>query len=707
MSKKRKIGLVIFAIVLCLLGVFLFDLAVSAKGLIGEDTGGTYLFNKYPIENYKLDSYVDTSGNWMPWNWGKAMDDGSYSLLAWLIGCVYAAIFKGFHIIGYFVQAVYSTDVINPLMEVTVQFIQGIAGFNGSFLDNGLFSQLLATVVILTGLYYGFQIIKKESGRTIGGLAMFALLVVVSLGFFAKADTFIRGANDIANSIQTVVVKAGTNALGMKDDPAAAIREGFFDITVYQPYLLLQYNDTSVSAEKAGKILSLESGSEEREELVKKEVEENENKMMNGWYGLDLRVSNMLPLILSGAVLAVVILMLVCINIYHQLLFVLYACISPFILILSLLPNKSGMAIQLGAKLLYELCMRIGLAMLLCLMYGFSSAIYKLTGTDGYVYGAVLQAIVYVAIFLFRKKIYGLFMEGGRPAGGKGGFRSTLGSLYMANRGFKALGMMMGGKRNPLPRRSKAKQPQYAQSDLTKRIGTTANKAPKLNGGRQLGLPDKVIYGTCAPDADKPVEGSGNSQAKRPRRNQMPESRKQAGHNRYRVKALAGRMNTHVSKGNLGRYKKAGNRSETLAKGIPHKNEASIQSAYVKRNLQMQMRKGTYKPADREKVPHVQKSKWQRGQNMDRPLAKRNTKLQGEPKFQGESKSRGEQNRQGSYGGRRSQAADPGNTKMEEKEAGQPYVRRKTGSVQSEKPNIYRRSKGSRPRRTWDSKKNK
>ena len=555
MSKKKKAGLVLCAVMLCLLGVFLFDLAVSAKGLIGEDTGGTYLFNKYPIENYKLDSYVDTSGNWMPWNWGKAMDDGSYSLLAWLIGCVYAAIFKGFHIIGYFVQAVYSTDVINPLMEVTVQFIQGIAGFNGSFLDNGLFSQLLATVVILTGLYYGFQIIKKESGRTIGGLAMFALLVVVSLGFFAKADTFIRGANDIANSIQTVVVKAGTNALGMKDDPAAAIREGFFDITVYQPYLLLQYNDTSISAEKAGKILSLESGSEEREELVKKEVEENENKMMNGWYGLDLRVSNMLPLILSGAVLAVVILMLVCINIYHQLLFVLYACISPFILILSLLPNKSGMAIQLGAKLVYELCMRIGLAMLLCLMYGFSSAIYKLTGTDGYVYGAVLQAIVYVAIFLFRKKIYGLFMEGGRPAGGKGGLRSTLGSLYMANRGFKALGMMMGGKRNPLPRRSKAKQPQYAQSDLTKRIGTTANKAPKLSGGRQLGLPDKVIYGTCAPDADKPVEGSGNSQVKRPRRNQMPGSKKQTGNNRYLATVPKGRMNNQVSK----RWKQTGN----------------------------------------------------------------------------------------------------------------------------------------------------
>ena len=705
MSKKKKIGLVLFMITLCLLGIFLLDLAVSAKGLIGEDTGGTYLYNKYPIENYKLDSYVDTSGNWMPWNWGKAMDDGSYSLLAWLIGCVYAAIFKGFHIIGYFVQAVYSTDVINPLMEVTVQFIQGIAGFNGSFLDNGLFSQLLATVVILTGLYYGFQIIKKESGRTIGGLAMFGLLVVVSLGFFAKADTFIRGANDIANSIQTVVVKAGTHAMGMKDDPAAAIREGFFDITVYQPYLLLQYNDTSVSAEKAGEILSLESGSEEREELVKKEVEEHGNKMMNGWYGLDLRVSNMLPLILSGAVLAVVILMLVCINIYHQFLFVLYACVSPFILILSLLPNKSGMAIQLGAKLVYELCMRIGLAMLLCLMYGFSAAIYKLTGAEGYVYGAVLQAIVYVAVFLFRKKIYGLFMEGGKPAGGKGGLRSTLGSLFMENRGFKALGMMMGGKRNPLPRRAKtAKQPQYAQSDLTKRIGTTANKAQKLSGGRQLGLPDKVIYGTCAPDAGKLAEGNKNSLAKRPRRRQMPASKKQVGNIRYKVAVPTSRMNRHVSKGNLARYRKDGSRPEISEKGMRHRNDPSSQASYVRRKSRLQMSQGQYKTADREKVPYVQKSKWQKGQNMDRTLTKRNTKLQSESKSQGEQNSKSSQ---GSYVGRRNQPADSRNTQTDEKETSKPYVRRKTGSVLSEKPNIYRRSKGSRPRRTWDSKKNK
>jgi len=50
-------------------------------------------------------------------------------------------------------------------------------------------------------------------------------------------------ANNIAQSVQTAVVGAGTNALGMAGDPGTAIRESFFDVTVYQPYLLLQYND--------------------------------------------------------------------------------------------------------------------------------------------------------------------------------------------------------------------------------------------------------------------------------------------------------------------------------------------------------------------------------------------------------------------------------------------------------------------------------
>lgn len=429
---------VILGIVLAIVGKHM----AHANGLTGEALTGDYLFNKYPIENYMLDSWVDTAGNWMPWNWGDAVDDGIFSILTFLVGSIYVSIFRLFSVIGYFVQVVYSTDLVNPLADMVVAYIQGVSGFNGSFLQNGLFTEFLVTIIIITGVYYGVKILLKESGETINGVILFCVMIAVSLGFFFKADVFIKGANNIAQSIQTAVVGAGTNALGMAGDPGTAIRESFFDVTVYQPYLLLQYNDNTISQEIAEEILCLESGSEEREELVKEQVESG-NVMMDGWYGLNLRMSNMLPLVLSGAVLAIVILMMVCINIYHQLAFLLYVCFSPFVLIISLVPGRSQAAVKIVGKIFYELCMRIALAMLLSIMCGFSTAIFSITGTEGYIYGAFLQAVIYVAVFLFRKKLYKFFETSITPKQG-GGFRSAVGTFYMANRGFKTLGSILG-----------------------------------------------------------------------------------------------------------------------------------------------------------------------------------------------------------------------------------------------------------------------
>jgi|GEM_PF-5294692 len=598
MSKKKKAALIS-------LGVLLFILCVSgvkgiafASGLTGEETGN-YLFNKYPIKNYRPDSYVDTSGDWLPWNWGKGLDDGMYSVISYLVGTVYVAIFTFFDIIGYLVQAVYSTDVIEPLLDTAVNFIQSVSGFNGRFLQNGLFTQFLAVVVIITGLYYGFMLIGKETGKTISGMAAFCMLVVVSLGFFWKADTFITGANEIANSVQSVVVKAGTSALGMDGDPAVAIREGFFDITVYQPYLLLQYNDNTVSRERAERILSLESGSEEREKLVKEEVEEKGNEMMSGWTALDHRMSNLLPLVLSSIVLAVIILFMVGINIYHQFLFLIYCCFSPFILIFSLLPGRSQMAVRLGGKILYELCMRVSLAMLLCLMYGFSSAIYTITGTEGYMVGAVLQAIVYIVIFVFRKKIYGFFMSEKKP-GRSGGLKSAIGTFYMANRGMKALNAITGNKPGLAGRRK--------SGGNTGAGGGSSAASKNPSGGRVGGVPGAPggnnsggSYGAYA--SRKKNGGNASKQlggARKPAGNRLP-TRKRSANSRYRPVAPVGGVNARFS-GDVSRYKRSGGADGRASRPGMDGNRQRLP-----------MRGGKYHPARREQMPRVRSAKWNTG----------------------------------------------------------------------------------------------
>lgn len=620
LKKRLLLAVGILAGIVC---VLCMGRAALASGLTGAEPVGNYLFSKFPIENYMLDSWVDTSGNWIPWNWGKALDDGMYSILAYLIGSVYLSIFRFFSIIGYFIQMVYSTDVVNPLMETVVHFVQNVAGFDGGFLPDGLFAQLLAVIVIITGLYYGMKLLHKETGESISGVAVFCLLIVVSLGFFYKADVIVKGANDIAMSIQSVVVRAGNNALGIDGDPAVAIREGLFDITVYQPYLLLQYNDNTIPREKAEEILSLESGSEAREELVKQEVA-NGNQMMNGMYGLNLRMSNLLPLVLSGAVLAVVILIMVCMNIYHQFAFLLYVCFSPFALILSLLPGKSQVAVRLLGKIFYELCMRIALAMLICLMYGFSSAIYTITGAEGYIFGAVLQAIIYVVVFLFRKKIYEFFTSDKKPSVKKGGIRSTVGSFYMANRGLKALGSILGSKGSPnaASAAQNAFRPRPPKGTNPEQIGMgekTGGQRTKTEGARRepgAGASGMGAYAARRKaGADTPVQ---SKMAKQPVRAGSPQtSTRQNGQHSMGMPKGGGKRNSQPlmgignSSGKPGALGSSSYRNAILRYGISGGG----------------MVKGGYKPARKENVPHIRGAQFRRQvQNRDGLAERRNVK---------------------------------------------------------------------------------
>ena len=589
MSKKKKTLLfILLGVLLCIIGFITIKNEVLASGIIGEDNAGEHLFNKYPIENYRPDTYIDTSGNWIPWNWGKAAGDGAYSLLNYLVGSMYIAIFNFFYIIGFLVQTVYSADVVEPLMEMVVNFIQNVSGFNGGFLQNGLFTQLLKIVVMLAGVYYAVLLLKRETGRTIGGFAAFCLLVVVSLGFFWKAETFIGGMNNIANSIQAVVVKAGTNALGMDADPAVAVREGFFDVTVFKPYLLLQYDDTSISKEKADKILSLDSGSEEREELVKKEVEENENRMMNGTTGLDLRISNLLPLLLSSVVLSAVIMIMVGMNVYHQLVFLIYCCLSPFILIVSLLPGKAQIAVRLGSKIVYELCMRIGLALLLCLMYGFSNVVYMIAGSGGYMAGAILQSIVYIVIFLFRKKIYALFITDGKPTKSKG-LRNMIATAYLANKGMKMFQGVSGNRPVSRPRHRQ-------QSNGGAGLATVSDGGIQRSTSRDSTSADSV--GSLVPRKDSSVESmsAGNKQKKMSDK-QIGTAKQQGRNRRYRTVAPVKSPSAQFSNFGSSRYRRNSSAVRTTP-GMTRRSSGHL------------MRDKKYQVATRANVPRIKSSEW-------------------------------------------------------------------------------------------------
>lgn len=71
--RKRKI-LRFFGIALCVILGVLMILSITgtvtyAAGLVDNTVSDSNAYSKYPLENYQLDFYVDSSWDWLPWNW--------------------------------------------------------------------------------------------------------------------------------------------------------------------------------------------------------------------------------------------------------------------------------------------------------------------------------------------------------------------------------------------------------------------------------------------------------------------------------------------------------------------------------------------------------------------------------------------------------------------------------------------------------------
>ena len=64
---NRFISIVLLTVLLSLVGT-----VAEATGLVDDTVEAGNLYSKYSLNNYQLDFFVDSSWDWLPWNWGMA-----------------------------------------------------------------------------------------------------------------------------------------------------------------------------------------------------------------------------------------------------------------------------------------------------------------------------------------------------------------------------------------------------------------------------------------------------------------------------------------------------------------------------------------------------------------------------------------------------------------------------------------------------------
>lgn len=115
MCKKKIIRwlLITLAVILGVLVILSITGTVAyAAGLVDNTVSDSNEYSKYPLENYQLDFYVDSSWDWLPWNWldgiGKSIQYGLYAItnFVWTVSLYIS------NATGYVVQEAYKLEFI-------------------------------------------------------------------------------------------------------------------------------------------------------------------------------------------------------------------------------------------------------------------------------------------------------------------------------------------------------------------------------------------------------------------------------------------------------------------------------------------------------------------------------------------------------------------------------------------------------------------
>ena len=418
--KVQKLAITAFvAVVMAFLFLNLFTVQAHAAGLLDETIDTAHEFSKYPIDNYQLDFYVDSSWDWLPWNWldgiGKTAQYAIYLFtnFLWTLNLYIS------NAVGYLIQQAYDLDFISSAASEIGKNIQLIAGVSASGLDStGLFSGMMAIVTLLVGVYCTYVgLIKRETTKAFHAALNFVVVFVVSVGLIAYAPSAISGVNEFSSDISNGIVNVSAKILAPdaagENTGVSAIRDCLFGIQVKQPWLIMQFGDSDVEnigEERVNSLLGTspdENRGKDREEVVKTELEDYDNGNLTvtevtSRFGLSVfflifnLIVSAFAIMLTGSMLL------------SQILFIISAMFLPVSLLISMIPAFSGTSRRAVISLFNTIMLRVGTTLLTTFVLVLSSLAYTIANGKPFVVVVLLQVIVFAGVYMERDKLLGM-----------------------------------------------------------------------------------------------------------------------------------------------------------------------------------------------------------------------------------------------------------------------------------------------------------
>lgn len=410
--RKRKILRFFGIALLVILGVLVFlsitGTVAHAAGLVDNTVSDANAYSKYPLENYQLDFYVDSSWDWLPWNWldgiGKSIQYGLYAItnFVWTVSLYIS------NATGYVVQEAYKLDFISDTASSIGKNIQTLAGVTSSgFSSEGFYVGFLLILILVMGIYVAYTgLIKRETTKAVHAVVNFLIVFILSASFIAYAPNYISKINDFSADISSSALSLGTKIVlpdssSKGKDSVDLIRDSLFSIQVKQPWLLLQYEESDIEtlgSDRVESLLSASPDTDDREDVVIEEIEDKDNDNLSVTKTMT-RLGMVVFLFIFNIGISAFVFLLTGLMIFSQVLFIIYAMFLPISFILSMIPTYEGMAKKALTKLFNTIMMRAGITLIITTAFSISTMFYSISSGYPFFMIAFLQIVTFAGIY--------------------------------------------------------------------------------------------------------------------------------------------------------------------------------------------------------------------------------------------------------------------------------------------------------------------
>lgn len=410
--RKKKIAHYLLITLAVILGVLVFlsitGTVAHAAGLVDNTVSDANAYSKYPLENYQLDFYVDSSWDWLPWNWldgiGKSIQYGLYAItnFVWTVSLYIS------NATGYVVQEAYKLDFISDTASSIGKNIQTLAGVTSNgFSSEGFYVGFLLILILVMGIYVAYTgLLKRETTKAIHAVINFLVVFILSASFIAYAPNYISKINDFSADISSSALSLGTKIVlpdsnSKGKDSVDLIRDSLFSIQVKQPWLLLQYGESDIEtlgSDRVESLLSANPDTDDREDVVIEEIEDKDNAYLSVTKTMT-RLGMVVFLFIFNIGISAFVFLLTGMMIFSQVLFIIYAMFLPISFVLSMIPTYEGMAKKALTKLFNTVMMRAGITLIITTAFSISTMFYSISSGYPFFMVAFLQIVTFAGIY--------------------------------------------------------------------------------------------------------------------------------------------------------------------------------------------------------------------------------------------------------------------------------------------------------------------